>query len=270
MLHWMIVLLEDKASLVDRFGIRMDAARVLPLQAPFQKGRNPLLHENLVIEASGNVALIWEEQELVLLSALDQRVDQTSRVAKVDVFIDQPVDQQEAAIDPVDVGHDLRSRITVRIGSRGSHVSLGVAGIVSVPARYHGSGNSNLEDVGTLGEAHGTHVSSVAPAVNCHSRRIDNALFDPVLDGRHLVLHFQVSHVVTNCRFKVQTPSGRPAVVDLDNGVSLGTQPLGTQIHRHSVAVRDHLRVGSTIHRNDRWVGSLSVNLRIGFVNGTV
>ena len=63
------------------------------LQAALNEVEDPLLAKNTVCEAAWLVALIWEDQQFVVLSCPNQRVEQARGVPKVHVFVNQAMDQ---------------------------------------------------------------------------------------------------------------------------------------------------------------------------------
>ena len=58
-----------------------------------------LLHVHAVLQPPGHVALVGEQHQIVRARAANQGVDQPGRVAEVHVFVDQAVDEQQAALE---------------------------------------------------------------------------------------------------------------------------------------------------------------------------
>mmetsp|Transcript_26133 Transcript_26133/g.59615 ORF Transcript_26133/g.59615 Transcript_26133/m.59615 type:complete len:226 (+) Transcript_26133:94-771(+) len=190
------------------------------------EGVDALLHEYAVLEGARGVALVREEEELVVLLRADQRVDQARRVPEVHVLVDQPVHQEEGALDVIDVSHDGAARVAVGVALGRAHVALGVVGVVAVPARHGRAGHPHLEDVRGARQGHRGHVPAVAPPVDAHSLRVGQALCDGPLDASLLILHFQVAHVPLDLRLEEQPAPRTPAVVDLQHKVPLRAQEL--------------------------------------------
>ena len=62
-----------------------------------KEGEDSSFHVDPVFEGPRHVPLIGKEQKLVLLLRLDERIDQSGRVTKVNVFIDQAMHQHQLA-----------------------------------------------------------------------------------------------------------------------------------------------------------------------------
>jgi hypothetical protein len=89
-------------SLNDRFTLICSRPSLHPCQISMVAGLqvlqeeipDALLHVNPIFQPARHVALVREEQQFVGLAGRDQGVDQASRVAEVDVLVDQTVNQQ--------------------------------------------------------------------------------------------------------------------------------------------------------------------------------
>jgi hypothetical protein len=64
---------------------------------------DPLLHIHAILVAAWHVTFVGEEHELVGNAGMDEGVQKSGCVAEMDVFVDQAMHQQEAALDLTDV-----------------------------------------------------------------------------------------------------------------------------------------------------------------------
>ena len=84
------------------------------------------------MEKSRGVSLVGEEEKLVVLSQLNQRVNQPRGMSEVHILINQTVYEHQFALHLVSVSHYAARLVASHVSLRSIHVSLSVVSIIAV------------------------------------------------------------------------------------------------------------------------------------------
>ena len=195
--------------------------------------------------------LIRVEQRFERLARIDQRLHQASGVAEVDVLVDHPVDDEQLAAQPVDVGQGRPEPVPLRILLGRAHVFLGVGRVITLPERDGRPGHSHLENIRRRSQCHQGHIAAIAPAVDADSRDISESERLQPAHALDLIAHLDLAHAACDRCFECQSAPRRTAVVDLEDHEALLGQHLRSQVHGLRPAVVDHLGAWAAVERDD-------------------
>jgi hypothetical protein len=197
------------------------------------------------------VALLGEDEEVVRLAGFRERDDEAGGVAEVHVFVGHPVDEEQAALEPVRMDQGGGFAVAVGVFGGRAHVPLGVAGVVAVPVGDGGAGHAHAEDLLGLEQAHEGHVAAVAPAVDADAGGIEARQAGEVADAPDLVFDLDGAHAAGDVGFEGEAPAAAAAVVELEDGDALLREVLGAEIDREGPVVDDALDVGAAVDGDD-------------------
>lgn len=141
----------------------------------------------LLVAAVNAVVLVGVNHQVELHVVGNHRLNQLHRVLVMYVVVAAAVAEQVVALDQRGVAHRRVVVVARRVLLRRAHVTLGIYVVVESPVRHRRDGDRGADDVGTLGDAVGSHEAAVAPAVNGDLVGVDVWLLRHVFRQRYHV-----------------------------------------------------------------------------------
>mmetsp|Transcript_14795 Transcript_14795/g.42602 ORF Transcript_14795/g.42602 Transcript_14795/m.42602 type:complete len:307 (-) Transcript_14795:793-1713(-) len=193
------------------------------------------------------MSLIGEYQQFIVLARCNEPIDETSCVPKVDIFINQAMDNHEPASH---VGHVIKNcRFVVPrfIFRWEAHVTLSVMRVVSIPGSYRGTCNGNVEDVGGSNEAHRREITTVAPAVYADASWISDSPLDEMTDRGYLIKNLQTAQSLSYSTLEGNSPARRAAIVAFDDRKAERSKVLSAHVSTLTPGSVHSLNMGSAV-----------------------
>ena len=113
-------------------------------------GIYPLVQIDALGQEPQHMTLVWEEERIHRLALLDQRVEESGRMAEMHILVEHAVDEEELATNRTHVRQHTTLPVALGVGGWRLQVALGVRRIIAREVSHRRPCHGHLEDVRRL------------------------------------------------------------------------------------------------------------------------
>ncbi len=208
------------------------------------------------------VVFVGIDHVFKVLVVLDQFFGQAHTVLDVHVVVASAVDEQVVAFEFARVAQGRVGVVAFGILGGGAHVALRVDVVVEAPVGHRSDGNGGFEDVGTLGDAMGSHEASVAPAPDADAAAVHVGAEGQGLSGGDLVLRLVLAQLQVGALGEVASLTASSAVVHTDDPIAFVGEHLIPEVVTAAKVVGNLLATGAAVQEHQD--GVLFARVKVG------